>query len=294
MAVAEPYVAPPPGRWSPGRRLRARLPARHHKIPGSSYLAFGALGLITIVTLFSGVLVPYGPDLPVALPLSPPGGSNWFGTDEVGRDIFSRVLTGMTSSWWGGMVVIVSSVLVGGLIGLVAGAAGGWVDSALMRITDLFLALPGAVLAVAVAAALGVSFLHTLLAVAIVWWPLYARIVRGEITRLRASPHIEAARVAGSSPLRIALRDLMPGAVPPTIIAATQDVGALILTLAGLSFIGLGAPAPAPELGSMSQQGLTYLFAAWWLPVLPAVAIAVLVLVANFAGDAVRDLFTDR
>ena len=289
MAVAEPYVSPPPG-----RRFRARVPALYGKLPGSSYLAFGALGLITVVTLFSSVLVPYGPDLPVALPLSGPSGSDWFGTDEVGRDIFSRVLVGMTSSWWGSIAVIVSAVLIGGIIGLVAGAAGGWVDSVLMRITDLFLALPGAVLAVAVAAALGVSYLHTLLAVAIVWWPLYARIVRGEITRLRASPHIEAARVAGSSWTRIALRDLMPGAVPPTIIAATQDVGALILTMAGLSFIGLGAPAPAPELGSMSQQGLTYLFDAWWLPVLPAAAIAVLVLVANFAGDAVRDLFTDR
>lgn len=289
MAVAEPYVSPPPG-----RRFRARVPALYGKLPGSSYLAFGALGLITVVTLFSSVLVPYGPDLPVALPLSGPSGSDWFGTDEVGRDIFSRVLAGMTSSWWGSIAVIVSAVLIGGIIGLVAGAAGGWVDSVLMRITDLFLALPGAVLAVAVAAALGVSYLHTLLAVAIVWWPLYARIVRGEITRLRASPHIEAARVAGSSWTRIALRDLMPGAVPPTIIAATQDVGALILTMAGLSFIGLGAPAPAPELGSMSQQGLTYLFDAWWLPVLPAAAIAVLVLVANFAGDAVRDLFTDR
>lgn len=289
MAVAEPYVSPPPG-----RRFRVRVPASYRAVPGASYLAFGALALITVVTLFSRVLVPFGPNLPVAMPLSAPGGSNWFGTDEVGRDIFSRVLVGMTSSWWGAIAVIASAVLIGGVIGLVAGAAGGWVDAVLMRITDLFLALPGAVLAVAVAAALGVSYLHTLLAVAIVWWPLYARIVRGEITRLRASPHIEAARVAGSSWTRIALRDLMPGAVPPTIVAATQDVGALILTMAGLSFIGLGAPAPAPELGSMSQQGLTYLFDAWWLPVLPAAAIAVLVLVANFAGDAVRDLYTDR
>jgi peptide/nickel transport system permease protein len=289
MAVAEPYLAPPPG-----RRFRVRLPTRYGKVPGSSYLAFGALGLVTVVTLVSGVIAPDNPDVPVAIPLTGPSGTSLFGTDEVGRDVFSRVLVGMTSSWWGAIAVIVSGVLIGGIIGLVAGAVGGWVDSVLMRVTDLFLALPGAVLAVAVAAALGVSYLHTLIAVAIVWWPLYARIVRGEITRLRASPHIEAARVAGSSTVRIALRDLMPGAVPPTIVAATQDVGALILTLAGLSFLGLGAPAPAPELGSMSQQGLTYLFDAWWIPVLPAVAVAVLVLVANFAGDAVRDLFTDR
>lgn len=289
MAVAEPYVAP-----SPGGRFRVRLPSLYGKVPGSSYLAFGALALVTVATLVSGVIAPDSPDLPVAIPLTAPNGTSLFGTDEVGRDVFSRVLVGMTSSWWGAIAVIVSGVLIGGIIGLVAGAAGGWVDSVLMRVTDLFLALPGAVLAVAVAAALGVSYLHTLIAVAIVWWPLYARIVRGEITRLRASPHIEAARVAGSSAVRIALRDLLPGAVPPTIVAATQDVGALILTLAGLSFLGLGAPAPAPELGSMSQQGLTYLFDAWWIPVLPAVAVAVLVLVANFAGDAVRDLFTDR
>jgi len=264
------------------------------RVPGASYVAFAAVGTVVAVTIFGGVLSPYPPDIPAALPLSAPSSAHWFGTDEIGRDVLSRVLVGVRSSWWGGLGVILSGVVIGGLIGLAAGAAGRIVDSILMRITDLFLAIPGAVLAVAVVGALGPSYFHTLFAVSIVWWPLYARVVRGEITRLKASPHIEAARVAGSSRMAIAFRHLLPGAVPPTIICATQDVGGVILTLAGLSFIGLGQPQPAPELGSMSQQGLTFLFNAWWIPILPAVAVAMLVLVANFAGDAVRELLSDR
>ena len=200
----------------------------------------------------------------------------------------------MRSSWWGAVGVITSGVVIGGLVGLAAGATGGWVDSALMRATDLFMALPGAVLAVTVVAAIGPSYLHTLLAISIVWWPLYARIVRGEVTRLKASPHIEAARVTGVGRLRMATRHLLPGAVPPTLVAATLDLGALVLMVAALSFLGLGAPAPAPELGSMSEHGQPFIFQAWWVAVLPAVAIAVLVVVANFAGDAFRDRIRDR
>ncbi len=262
--------------------------------PLGAKLAFGAVGVIVLVTVFSHQLAPHDPNLPIGPTLHGPGGSYLLGTDEVGRDIFSRVLVGMSSSWWGAMVVITSGVLGGGLVGLIAGASGGIVDAILMRLTDLFLSLPGAVLAVAVVAAIGPSYAHTLFAISIVWWPLYARIVRGEVTRLRASPHIEAARVARTNRFRIATRHLLPGAIPPTIVAATLDVGALILTVAALSFLGLGAPAPAPELGSMSQHGLTYLFAAWWLPVLPAAAVAVLVIIANFAGDALRDRIRDR
>ena len=292
MAISEPYAGPPPARR--GMRPRIESSAFLRKLPYASYLAFGALAVVIVVTIFSSQLAPDKTDALGALPFSPPGGGHLFGTDEIGRDVFSRVLVGMTSSWWGAVAVIASGVLVGGLIGLVAGATGGIVDSVLMRITDLFLALPGAILAVAVVGALGPSYFHTLFAVAIVWWPLYARVIRGEVTRLRASPHIEAARVAGSGRAGIALRHLLPGAVPPTIIVATQDIGGVILTLAGLSFIGLGQPLPAPELGSMSQAGLTYLFTAWWVPILPAVAVTVLVIVANFAGDAVRDLLSDR
>jgi peptide/nickel transport system permease protein len=180
------------------------------------------------------------------------------------------------------------------VIGLIAGAAGGWFDAALMRMTDAFLALPGPILALAVVAALGRSYTHTLIGVAIVWWPLYTRIVRSEVRKLRASPHMEAARVGGVSWGRLLRRHLLPGAVPVTIVTASLDIAALVLMLASLSFLGLGAPQPAPELGSMSAQGITYIFSAWWIPIMPAVAVALIAVVANFAGDALRDRIRDR
>ena len=291
MGLAEPYVAPPVTR---GRWLKSRTHNAFAGTPVGAWIAFGAFGLIVVVTIVARRVAPFSPNLPVGLPFGAPSLTHLLGTDEVGRDVLSRVLVGMTSSWWGAMAVIASGVVIGGLIGLVAGSAGGVVDNLLMRFTDLFLALPGAVLAVTVVSALGPSYDHTLIAVAIVWWPLYARIVRGEVTRLKASPHIEAARVATTARWRIATRHLLPGAVPPTLVAATLDVGALILTIASLSFLGLGAPLPAPELGSMSEHGLSYIFVAWWIAVLPAVGVAVLVLVANFAGDALRDRLRDR
>ncbi len=150
-----------------------------------------------------------------------------------------------------------------------------------MRLTDLFLALPAPVLAIAVIASIGPSLFHTLLALSIVWWPWYARIVRGEVRALAARPHAEAARLAGVGRARLLLRHLVPGALAPVIVTMSLDVGNLILALASLSFIGLGAPPPAPELGAMSSQGLEYLFGHWWVPIAPAAAVALLALVAN-------------
>ena len=163
-----------------------------------------------------------------------------------------------------------------------------------MRITDVFLALPGPVLAIAVVAALGPSLLHTLVAVAIVWWPFYARIVRGEIRSLAARPHVEAARLSGTGAIGLMWRHLMPGALPAAIVTASLDVSALLLTLSALSFLGLGSPAPSPELGAMSARGLTYLLEHPHVPLIPAAAVFVLAFVANIAGDGVRDLMGDR
>jgi peptide/nickel transport system permease protein len=177
---------------------------------------------------------------------------------------------------------------------LVAGSAGGWIDTVLMRFTDVFLALPGPVLAIAVVAALGPSLPHTLLAVAIVWWPFYSRIVRGEVKALAARPHLNAARLAGVGRVRLAVRHLLPGAIPATLVTASLDVGNLVLTLASLSFLGLGAPDPAPELGAMSAQGLPYLLTDWWVPVMPALGILFLALASNLAGDGLRDLMGER
>lgn len=190
--------------------------------------------------------------------------------------------------------MVTFSVLVGGTIGLIAGSTGGILDSILMRITDLFLSLPAPILAIAIVAALGRSFLHTLIGVAIMWWPLYARIVRAEARRLRASPHMEAARLSGTGWLRRSGRHLLPGAVPAAIVTASLDVSQVVLTLASLSFLGLGAPQPAPELGAMAALGMTHIFSAWWMPVFPAVGVAAIALISNFAGDAIRDQIRDR
>jgi peptide/nickel transport system permease protein len=294
MAIAEPHVEPLAVHPLLRGRAGGGLGDAFAGTTVGAWVAFGAVAVVLVVTTFAGQLAPYDATRPVAEPLTGPSGSHLFGTDEIGRDILSRVLLGMQSSWWGAMVVIASGVLVGGLVGLVAGTVGGIVDTVLMRITDAFLALPGAVLAVAMTAALGPSYGHTLLAIGIVWWPLYARVVRGEIHRLRSSPHYEAARLARVGRLRLPLRHLLPGAVPPTIVAASLDVGALLLALAGLSFLGLGAPAPAPELGSMSARGVAYIFESWWVPIMPAVGVFVLAMVANFGGDGLRDRIRDR
>jgi peptide/nickel transport system permease protein len=227
--------------------------------------------------------------VPAGNPFNPPGSPNLLGTDEVGRDMFTRILYGARTSWITAFIVIASGVAIGGAVGLAAGAAGGWVDTVLMRLTDTFLALPAPVLAIAVVAVLGPSLFHLVLAVVIVWWPYYARIVRGEIKALSARPHMEAARVAGVSTFRLWTRHLLPGAIPPIIVAASLDVGGLILTLAGLSFLGLGAPQPAPELGAMVARGLPYLLDFWWVPVGPAAAVFVLAVLANLTGDALRD-----
>ena len=245
--------------------------------------------VVLIGSLVGPLLVAYNPGIPVGDPFAPPGPSTLLGTDEVGRDMFTRILYGARTSWIAAFIVIASGVTVGGLVGLAAGAAGGWVDTLLMRLTDTFLALPAPVLAIAVVAVLGPSLPHLVLAVGVVWWPYYARIVRGEIKALAARPHMEAARLSGISTLRLWRRHLLPGAIPPIIVAASLDVGGLILTLAGLSFLGLGAPQPAPELGAMVARGLPYLLDFWWVPVGPAAAVFVLAVLANLTGDALRD-----
>jgi peptide/nickel transport system permease protein len=265
------------------------------RVSAVDWLAIGGLAAVTLLCLVVPWLAPHSPTRPAGASFVHPGhGGFLFGTDEVGRDVLSRVLIGLRASWLASLVVIASGVLIGGVIGLVAGATGGWVDSLLMRVTDVFLALPGPVLAIAVVAAMGPSLQHTLIGVAIVWWPFYARIVRGEIRMLASRPHIEAARLAGAGRLRLMTRHLLPGAIPATVVTASLDVGNLVLTLSALSFLGLGAPAPAPELGAMAARGLPYLLEQWWVPVIPGLAVFVLALVANLAGDGLRDLMGDR
>jgi peptide/nickel transport system permease protein len=290
-AVVAPETAALAGRA--GRRRGAALGAvlTSRGVRG----AFLMLAGVTALVLVAPLLAPYGTsEIVPAGPLHAPSLHNLFGTDEIGRDVFSRVLDGIRTSWLAALAVIALGAAFGGLVGALAGAAGGVVDLVLMRTTDLFLALPAPVLAIAVIASLGPSLTHTLIALSIVWWPWYARIVRAEVRALAARPHADAARVAGVGRLRMIFRHLLPGALPPVIVTMSLDVGNLVLALAGLSFIGLGAPPPSPELGAMSASGLAYLLDHPWVSVVPGLTVAFLAFSANLAGDGLARLLHHR
>jgi peptide/nickel transport system permease protein len=288
QAAADPAGGALPRR-NPWRRLQptkrrelASLSARG----GSVRAALLPVGILTLIVLVLPLLATHGArTVTVAGPFHAPSWSYPFGTDDIGRDVFSRVLYGIRESWLSALVVITLGAAFGALIGALAGAFGGLVDMVLMRITDLFLALPAPVIAIAVVASIGPSLIHTLIALSVVWWPWYARIVRAEVRAHASRPHADAARLAGVGRPRLVLRHLLPGAVAPVIVTMSLDVGNLILALAALSFIGLGAPPPSPELGAMSAQGLEYLLAYAWVPIAPAAGVALLALMANLLGD---------
>lgn len=262
----------------------------------AAWALVGLLVLVTLLAVFARVLAPYDPIQPVGpLNLPPLSPGHPLGTDGIGRDLLSRTLIGIQVSWLSALVVVASGLLIGGSIGLVAGATGGWVDSLLlMRITDLFLALPGALVAIAIVAALGSGLTNTLIGVALVWWPYYARIVRGETKALASRPHVEAARLAKVGRTRILTRHLLPGVVPTAIVTASLDIGNVVLLLAALSFLGLGQRAPAPELGADTARTLSQLLSQWWVPGIPGAAVLLLTLVANVGGDAIRSLIPVR
>jgi peptide/nickel transport system permease protein len=268
------------------RLWRGRAIAATARGRASVWSALIPVGAMTLIAIAAPLLATHGSSAVTSIgAFHAPSLSYPFGTDDIGRDVFSRVLYGVRESWLGALGVIVVGASFGAFVGALAGAFGGLVDTLLMRLTDLFLALPAPVLAIAVIASIGPSLFHTLLALSIVWWPWYARIVRGEVRALASRPHADAARLAGVGRARLVLRHLLPGAIPPVIVTMSLDVGNLILALAGLSFIGLGAPPPAPELGAMSAHGLEYLFGHPWVPVAPAVAVALLALIANLLSD---------
>jgi peptide/nickel transport system permease protein len=297
VTLVDPLGAPamhtgPARRTLLGRTARVRGGTRDRR---AAWALASILLLVTLLALLAPLLAPHDPVQPIGVPSSPPGTSGfWLGTDNIGRDLLSRTLLGIRSSWLASLVVVAGGLLVGGAVGLLAGATGGWVDSLLMRTTDLFLALPSTLVAIAVVAALGPSLLHTFTALLVVWWPFYARIVRGEARALAARPHVEAARLAGAGRLRIALRHLLPGIVPSAVVTASLDIGNVVLVLASLSFLGLGQPAPAPELGADTARTLSELLQHWWIPVVPGLAALLLSLAGNVGGDGVRTLLAKR
>ena len=251
---------------------------------------------LIVVAIVGPSIMPHDP-LHQVLPdrLLPPGSaSHWFGTDQLGRDILSRMIAGSRLTLGIALLVVVIVVPIGLLIGMTAGYCGGFVDSVLMRFTDIALAFPKIVLALAFAAALGPGVINAVVAISITAWPAYARLARAETIRIAQADYIHAARLQGASGPRILLRYIMPLCMSSVIVRATLDMAGIILTVAGLGFLGLGAQPPSPEWGFMVASGRNVLLDAWWVATIPGLAILAVSLAFNLLGDGLRDVFDPR
>ena len=286
---------------NPASRAQARL--------GQAYLSWlrlrrnplAVIGLIISITLiaaaiFAPLLAPHDP---IAQDLSrrllPPGTSgNWLGTDDFGRDILTRLLYGSRITLYIVMLVILTAPVAGLIIGTVAGYFGGWVDVILMRITDIFLAFPKLILALALVAVLGPGMENAVLAIALTAWPPYARVARAETLTVRNSDYIAAVKLQGAGPVRVIWGHVMPMCLPSVIIRVTLDMAGVILTAAGLGFLGLGVQPPLPEWGLMISAGRKFLFEQWWVATMPGLAIFIVSLGFNLLGDGLRDVLDPR
>ncbi|MDG5761792.1 ABC transporter permease [Natronococcus sp. A-GB1] len=242
------------------------------------------------VAIVGPVLTPYDPtSQDLANGLQPPSLAHPFGTDQLGRDMLTRIVYGARFSL--GIAIAVTSirVVLGTTVGLVAGYVGGWVDEFLMRLVDIQLAFPGLILALVIAGVLGPSLRNVMIALAIVGWATYARVVRGNVLSVKERDYVAASRLLGTPPRRITKRHLLPNAINPVIVLATLNLGTVVLATAGLSFLGLGAQPPTPEWGTMLASGRNHLRDAWWIVNIPGVAIMLTVLGFNLLGDGLRD-----
>jgi peptide/nickel transport system permease protein len=251
--------------------------------------------LLLLVAAFAPLIAPFDP-VAQALDrrLLPPSSANWFGTDALGRDIFSRIVHGARVTLVIVLLVVVTVGPIGLLIGCAAGYLGGWVDTVLMRITDVFLAFPRLVLALAFVAALGPGLENAVIAIAFTAWPPYARVARAETLVIRKADYIAAIRLQGASQARIVWRHIVPMCMPSLIVRTTLDMAGIILTAAGLGFLGLGAQPPIPEWGAMISAGREQIFDQWWVATFPGLAICVVALGFNLLGDGLRDVMDAR
>lgn len=285
---------------APSTRRQARLGAFYQ-----GWLTFRAnrlamLGLVILIALvlmaiFAPWLSPYDPVAQnLADRLQPPSAAHWLGTDALGRDILSRIIWGSRVTLFiVGTVALISPIL-GLLIGTVAGFAGGWVDQVLMRITDIFLAFPKLILALALVAALGPGIFNAVLALAITGWPPYARLARAETLSVRNADYIAAARLQGAGPGRLLIGHIWPMCVSSLIVRVALDMAGIILSAAGLGFLGLGAQPPLPEWGAMISDGRTYILDHWWVAAMPGLAIFIVSLAFNLLGDGLRDVLDPK
>ncbi|HXH13968.1 MAG TPA: ABC transporter permease [Alphaproteobacteria bacterium] len=273
--------------------IAAGLKGLRAGIRGAPIFSLMVLTTAVVVAIFASLIAPADPiQTNRAQILMPPSFfSHPLGTDHLGRDILSRMIYGARISVTVGFLAVFVSGAVGAMIALVSGVLRGWVDVALMRITDAFLALPYLVVAITVVAILGSSLTNVILVIGLLRWMTYARTIRGEVLRLVEMDFVRLARVAGISRFRLIRRHIFPNIVNTLLVLGTLEVGSAVITEASLSFLGLGVPRPLPSWGTMLAESQTYVFTAWWLPVFPGIAITFLVMASNLSGDWLRDRF---
>jgi peptide/nickel transport system permease protein len=274
-----------------------KIPFAIRLLKNSPLAIFGLaiIALNVLLAVFASSFSPYDPySMQLGNRLLAPSGSHVFGTDQLGRDILSRVIWGSRISFEIGAVVVILSVVIGVSLGLIAGYAGGWVDETLMRITDIFLAFPSLVLAIFIEGAIGPGLTNAMLSIAIVSWPTYARLVRGSAMSIKENEFIEAARAAGEGRIRIIFGHIFPNLLSPITVQSTLDMGGAVLTAAGLSFIGFGVQPPTAEWGAMVSNGRDFIAFAWWMTAFPGLAIFLFVLGFNLLGDWLNDYLNPR
>jgi peptide/nickel transport system permease protein len=254
--------------------------------------------LLVLVAIVGPFFAPYPEDARGAVHISdrlrPPSREHLMGTDEVGRDVLSRLLIGSRLSLGAALVILTMATTIGLTLGMISGFFGGRVDTLVQRLTDVFLTVPPLILAMAVSAALGPSLINVVWAISLVWWPGYCRLTRAEVLHKKQEVFVEAARAIGAPIHRIILRHVLPNILTPVVVKATMDVGFAVLTLASLGFIGLGAQPPDPDWGRMIADGRRYLPESWWLTFFPGAAIFLSVFGFNILGDGIRDVFDPR
>ena len=261
--------------------------------------AGGAISvLIVIIAVLAPLIAPDPGDAgsathPFAV-LKAPSAHHWFGTDQVGRDILSRVIYGARVSPLVALFVLLIACAVGIPLGIAAGYFGGWLDDVIMRLTDIVLAFPALLLALALAALLPPSMTSLTIAISATWWPWYTRLIRGQAASVAGRPYIESCRALGISRRRIIFRHILPNAMTPLIVQVSLDVGGVILTASALSFLGLGAQDPTPDWGLMVSEGQTYFTTDWWVVTFPGLAILITAFAFNLLGDGLRDLLDPR
>jgi peptide/nickel transport system permease protein len=275
---------------SPLRRAWQRLRKRR-----GAMVALGVLLIIVAFAIFAPFVSPHDPiKQGWATVRKPPSSLHWFGTDEVGRDLFSRIIYGARASLLAGVISVTIAMLMGVPLGLLAGYRGGWIDSLISRFTDAMLACPFLILAIAMAAFLGPSLSNAMIAIGITATPLFIRLTRGQMIAVKVEDYVEAARAVGNSPLRIAVRHILPNIMPQLLVQATLTIATAIIAESALSFLGLGQQPPQPSWGSMLNSAQRFLSNAPWMAIFPGLAIFVTVLSFNLLGDGLRDALDPR